>query len=75
MSGSELKVGQKVKLECNCGGIKTYSKKVICEINYKGIYLDNGVGNDPSGPFHKKQLDLILLRGMGLGSQTIVSVF
>jgi hypothetical protein len=69
-----MKVGQKVKVECDCGGIKTYTKQVICEINNKGIYLDNGEGNKPSGPFDKKNLDLILLRGMGFGTQKIIPI-
>jgi hypothetical protein len=69
---NNLKVGQTVKIEVNCAGLKTYERKKIYEINERGIYLDNGEGNDPSGPFHIKKLDLISLRGMGLGTQKIV---
>ncbi len=69
---NDLKVGQKVKIAVCCAGLTTYERKKICEINERGIYLDNGVGNDPSGPFHIKKLDLISLRGMGLGTQRIV---
>lgn len=68
---TEFKIGQEIKLACDCAGLVTYSKKKICEINDKGIYIDNGEGNKPSGPFHKTKLDLISLRGIGLGRQYI----
>lgn len=67
----KFSIGQKVKIACNCGGITTYSRGVISEINNKGVFIDNGEGNDPTGPFDYKRGDLISLRGMGLGSQTI----
>lgn len=59
-------------MACQCYGITTYSTKTIGSITKKGIFLDNGEGNDPTGPFDSNKFDLISLRGMGLGSQYLV---
>lgn len=64
--------GQKVVIEVRAGGILTEEEGVVSEVNKKGVYLDNGEGNDPSGPFDRNTGEHITIREMGmLGSQII----
>ena len=66
------KNGQEVVIEVHIGGIVTEEEGVISEVNKKGVYLDNGPGNDPNGPFDKKTGEHITIREVGmLGSQII----
>jgi hypothetical protein len=66
------KKGQKVVIEVHVGGIVTEEEGVVSEINKKGVYLDNGEGNDPNGPFDKNTGEHITIREVGmLGSQII----
>ena len=46
-----FKKGEKVNLYVSIGGIVTTEKAKVLKIDKKGVWLDNGVGNDPSGPF------------------------
>lgn len=69
-----FKKGEQVLVEVYIGGITTTEKKKVIKVDTKGIWLDNGEGNRPSGPFDKKNLDLISLRGLGIGSQTLKKI-
>ena len=71
---SNIRPGDRVKIEVSAGGVSTFHVAQVSKINGKGIYLDNGEGNDETGPFDSKKLDLIPLRGLGLGSQRIVNI-
>jgi hypothetical protein len=59
------KVGQEVVIEVHIGGIVTEEEGVISEVNRKGVYLDNGPGNDPHGPYDKKTGEHITIREVG----------
>jgi len=43
--------GQKVKLIASVMGIKTEYVETVLRVDKKGVWLDNGPGNDPSGPY------------------------
>ena len=43
--------GQSVKLISNVMGIKTEYAETVLRVDKKGVWLDNGPGNDPSGPY------------------------
>lgn len=47
-----FKKGQKVKRALTGAGYTTYEDGVILDVDEKGVWLDNGAGNDPAGPFH-----------------------
>ena len=52
----DWKKGQKVKIIVE-GPLPTYrsiEEGIVLEVTNKGVWLDNGVGNDPSGPFNVK---------------------
>ena len=48
---SSMFVGQKVTRAIRIMGIETEEDATILEIDDRGVWLDNGYGNDPSGPF------------------------
>ncbi len=64
-----FKKGQKVTIEVHVAGLVTTEDGVVLRVDRKGAWLDNGVGNDPSGPFDAttgwRHFDF------GLGSQRI----
>ena len=45
------KEGQKVTVLLRGAGVTTSEIETILEIKDGKIWLDNGIGNDPSGPF------------------------
>lgn len=50
----KLKKGDKVWRYLSIAGITTKEEEIVLKVTKKGIYLDNGPGNDPSGPFDIK---------------------
>jgi hypothetical protein len=67
---SAFRKGQAVKLEVHAAGLVTTEDAVVLRVDRKGVWLDNGPGNDPSGLFDAagwRHFDY------GLGSQRIVS--
>ena len=46
-----FKKGEKVKVGLTGAGFTTYETKKVLNSDEKGVWLDNGRGNDPSGPF------------------------
>jgi hypothetical protein len=46
-----FKKGQKVTTVLTGGGQITRESGVVLRVNKQGVFLDNGPGNDPSGPF------------------------
>ena len=46
-----LNEGCLVNLEISVCGIKTVEECVVLRVDHDGIWLDNGPGNDPSGPY------------------------
>jgi len=67
---SNFKKNQKVKLSVRVGGIVTSSNAKVLKVNKEGVWLDNGVGNDPSGPFDPITGE----RPMFIGSQKIEAI-
>jgi hypothetical protein len=67
MTKTKFKKGQTVTLHVNIGGITTYETATISRIDKEGVWLDNGEGNDESGPFDKYTGE----REMWIGSQKI----
>jgi hypothetical protein len=65
------KKGMKVQLEVRVCGISTYQDEKISRVTKKGVYVDNGEGNDESGPFDLKTGRHILIDEVGLGFQRI----
>jgi hypothetical protein len=43
--------GQKVDKSLTGAGFTTKEKAKVLKVDKKGVWLDNGSGNDPSGPF------------------------
>jgi hypothetical protein len=52
----KLRKGDTVKLILKGFGEETFETKIVCKVSgRKGeFWLDNGVGNDPTGPFSLK---------------------
>jgi hypothetical protein len=54
-SGSDLvarfKKGQRVKRSLNMVGVTTGEEETVLMVRKGEVWLDNGPGNDPSGPF------------------------
>lgn len=50
----KFKKGDKVIRYLNLAGFTTNEEETVLKVTKKGIWLDNGVGNDPSGPFDLK---------------------
>lgn len=48
---STFKKGQKVSKALTGAGFTTRDDGVVLKVDKKGVWLDNGSGNDPSGPF------------------------
>ena len=46
-----LKKGMKVTVRLHGAGQVTEHEAVVAKVNKKGVWLDNGQGNDPNGPF------------------------
>lgn len=44
--------GTKVSIVVTIAGITTREPGLVEKVTSRGIWLDNGVGNDPSGPFN-----------------------
>ena len=51
-SSNTFKKGDEVMIAVNIAGIKTYEDSVVLKVTKKGVFLDNGAGNDPSGPYN-----------------------
>ena len=47
----EWKRGQKVRRILSGAGTISAEVSVVLRVNKKGVWLDNGPGNEPSGPF------------------------
>jgi hypothetical protein len=43
--------GDKVKLILSIAGIVTEDEGIVLRVDKKGVWLDNGAGNDPDGPY------------------------
>lgn len=56
----KLKKGQVVTVALSGAGVVTREQRTILKVDKHGIWLDNGSGNDPTGPF-----DLATLRMSG----------
>lgn len=63
----KFKKDQTVTLYVLIGGIVTKEDAVISRVGKEGVWLDNGPGNDESGPFDKKTG----IREMFIGNQRI----
>lgn len=48
---SPFKKGQSVHVELTGGGFTTRETKRVLSVDDTAVYLSNGPGNDPSGPF------------------------
>lgn len=46
-----LKKGDVVLVQLHCAGLVTQETRFVFRSTKKGVWLDNGSGNDPSGPF------------------------
>jgi len=53
MNDYKFKKGMRVIEYLNCAGYTTTTEYTILSATKKGVYLDNGAGNDPTGPFDK----------------------
>ena len=51
MTIPKFKEGQEVEVVLTGGGFVTSEFKTVLKVNDKGVFLDNGNGNDPDGPF------------------------
>lgn len=47
----EFKKGMKVDKYLSGAGVTTSEKATVLRVDKKGVWLNNGSGNDPSGPF------------------------
>lgn len=55
MSETQMpQVGDKVSIKVVGAGFTTYEEGDILSLNDEGVWLDNGPGNDPSGPYNPK---------------------
>lgn len=68
----KFRKGQKVVIEVHCAGIVTKEEGVVSEVTKKGVYLDNGEGNDPNGPFDKNTGEHITIRELGMLGRQII---
>jgi hypothetical protein len=48
---TKFKKGGKVNIVLSGAGSVTREEGSVLKITKKGVWLDNGAGNDPSGPF------------------------
>ena len=46
--------GMPVMREMHGAGCVTTSDAIVGEVDDRGVWLDNGPGNDPSGPFNPR---------------------
>lgn len=51
-SMSKFKKGQTVWIALSGAGTISYEEREIGTIRKNGVWLDNGIGNDPTGPFN-----------------------
>jgi hypothetical protein len=49
--GSMFKKGMRVRAILHGAGVVTEEERIVLRVDRDGVWLDNGVGNDPSGPF------------------------
>jgi len=49
-----FKKGQAVIRELHGGGMVSQEEEVVLRVDKDGVWLDNGPGNDPDGPFDSK---------------------
>ena len=47
----KFKPGMKVIAYLHGAGLVTKEEREVLKVNKKGVWLSNGKGNDPSGPF------------------------
>jgi len=47
----KFKKGMKVVKILHGGGLVSYGEGIVLRVDKYGVWLDNGGGNDPSGPF------------------------
>ncbi len=47
-----MKTGDSVVLQVNIAGIVTCERRIVGTVDERGIWLDNGPGNRPSGPYN-----------------------
>lgn len=72
MKTMKWKKGQKVIIEVHVAGLVTTEKGIVCKVTKNGVYLGNGDGNKPNGPYDPKTGENITLRELGmLGKQII----
>ena len=43
--------GMKVRAILHGAGVTTEEERIVLKVTKDGVWLDNGPGNDPSGPF------------------------
>lgn len=46
-----FKKGLLVTISVHAGGVVTEETGTVLMVNKQGVWLDNGYGNDPSGPY------------------------
>jgi hypothetical protein len=46
-----FKKGMRVRAILHGAGVVTEEECIVLRVDRDGVWLDNGVGNDPSGPF------------------------
>ena len=51
MGMKKLSAGMRVNVLLTGAGFVTKEAKKVLRIDRRGVWLDNGPGNDPSGPF------------------------
>jgi len=71
-SVTDWSAGETITLIYDAFGIKTYAEKNILKVDKKGVWLDNGPGNDPDGPFDPATGIWDEYAYLGLGYQKIV---
>lgn len=69
---TKFKAGQKIRLFVDIAGLITEESGVVLNVDEEGVWLDNGKGNDPSGPFDLVTGEnLSIPPSLGLGRQYI----
>lgn len=48
-----FKKGMRVRAILHGAGVVTEEERTVLKVSREGVWLDNGPGNDPSGPFVK----------------------
>jgi hypothetical protein len=64
---------EQVRLIITIGGIRTAETKCVLRVDEDGVWLDNGYGNDPDGPYDSETGEY--LGDLFMGSRRIAKLF